>query len=312
MEQNYPSLEQFLELPTEDVAKLVRASGAKVVVFPINGTRRWFTLEYGGQEFDNPIAAYLDIVMRRHIELYQLFFEHGIDTLLTPVIGPEILATRDAYMQKMGADGLTRLATHPELLSFYEEYDVRVRFYGEYRHHLTGTGYEHLIRLFDQITDKTKYHKTHRLFFGAFADQMRATEAVAEFAVQYYTQHGKTPDRKDIIEMYYGEYLEKANIFIGFDRFAAFDYPLLNWGDEDLYFTISPSLYMNTSQLRRILYDHLYTRRAEEVEYVALTPEETARIRTHYKSSLDNVLGVGELLDGMWLPKQIKQSDTMQ
>ena len=122
MTEKYPSLEEFLNLPTEEVAKLVRASGSKVVVFPINGTRRWFMLEYGDQEFEDPIAAYMDIAMQRHIELYKLFFDHGVDTLLTPVIGPEILATRDGYMQKIGAEGLARLVTYPEFLSFYEEY----------------------------------------------------------------------------------------------------------------------------------------------------------------------------------------------
>ena len=32
----------FLRLPTDEVARVVRASGTKVCVFPFNGTRRWF------------------------------------------------------------------------------------------------------------------------------------------------------------------------------------------------------------------------------------------------------------------------------
>jgi len=262
MNKNYPSLEEFLDLPDEEVAKLVRTSGSKIVVFPINGTRRWFMFEYGNQEFENPIAAYMDIAMQRHIELYKLFFDHGVDTLLTPVIGPEIINTRVAYMQSIGAEGLARFAKHSELLSFYDKYNVRVRFYGEYRKYLAGTAYAYLIALFDQVTEKTKNHSKHRLFFGVFADQMRATETVADFAVKYHTQHGKVPTRKEIVEMYYGEYLEKADIFIGFDRFTAFDYPLLNWGEEDLYFMVAPSLYLSKEQVREILFDHLFTRRA--------------------------------------------------
>ncbi len=120
--------EEFLNLPTEEVAKIVRAYGSKVVVFPINGTRRWFMLEYGHHEFDDPIKAYMDIAMNRHIELYKLFFDHGVEILITPVIGPEILATRDGYMQKIGGEGLARIVTHTSFLSFYQEYGVRVRF----------------------------------------------------------------------------------------------------------------------------------------------------------------------------------------
>ena len=260
MTDNIPSLEEFLHIPTEDVAKLVKASGDKVVVFPINGTRRWFMFEYGDQDFDDPITAYMDIAMNRHIELYKLFFNHGIHTLLTPVIGPEILATRDSYMQKIGAVGLARVVTHPVFLTFYEEYGVRVRFYGDYRKYLKGSPYEHLSDLFDNIAKTTAYNDRFRLFFGAFADNLNATSAVAELSVQYYKECGEIPRREKIVELYYGEYVDKANIFIGFDRFAVFDYPLINWGEEDLYFMIAPSSYLENRQLREILYKKLLIR----------------------------------------------------
>ena len=293
---------KFLNLPTEEVAKLVRASGSKVVIFPINGTRRWFMLEYGHQEFDDPTAAYMDIAMQRHIELYKLFFDHGIDTLVTPVIGPEILATRDEYMQKIGGEGLARIVTHPAFLSFYKEYGVRVHFYGDYRNHLMNTVYEHLSDLFESIADTTGENNRFRLFFGAFADNLNATSVVSELAIQYYKEHGKAPDRKSIVEMYYGEYVDKANIFIGFDRLAAFDYPFINWGEEDLYFTVSPSLYLDKQQLRNILFDHIYTRRTPEREYETLSQEEFKDIQAFYRKSVNEIMGIGEMFHGFWIP----------
>jgi tuberculosinol/isotuberculosinol synthase len=294
-------LDKFLNLPKGEVATLVRASGSKVVVFPINGTRRWFTLEYGDQKFDDPITAYLDIAMQRHIELYKLFFDHGIDTLLTPVIGPEILATREGYMQKIGADGLARIVTHPLFLSFYDEYEVRVRFYGEYRKHLKDTPYEHLSDLFDGISETTAKNDGFRLFFGAFADNLNATTIVADLSVSYFKEYGGIPDRKKIIELYYGEYVEKADIFIGFDRLAVFDYPLLNWGEEDLYFSLAPSLYIDEQELRYILYDHLFTRRTPERNYETLDREEFTGIQTYYRDNKDKIIGVGTLSFGFWV-----------
>ena len=296
--------DKFLNLPVEEVAKLVRASGSKVVVFPINGTRRWFMLEYGEAEFEDPVAAYMEIAMNRHIELYKLFFDHGIETLITPVIGPEILATRNEYMQKIGGEGLARIATHPTFLSFYKDYDVKVCFYGDYRKHLMNTPYEHLSDLFDSISDTTSNHNQFRLFFGAFADNLNATTVVSELAVQYYQEHGKVPDRKTIVEMYYGEYVNKANIFIGFDRLAAFDYPLINWGEEDLYFTTSPSLYFDKYQLRNILFDHLFTRRTPEREYETLTQEEFKCIQEYYRNNVDSIIGIGKLYHGLWIPSE--------
>ena len=309
MAETTPPLEEFLNLPTEEVAKLVQVSGSKVIIFPINGTRRWFMLEYGDQEFDDPIAAYMDIAMNRHIELYKLFFDHGVDTLLTPVIGPEILATRDGYMQKIGAEGLSRLVTHPGFLSFYEEYGVRVRFYGEYRKHLANTFYEQLSDLFDGITEKTARNNNFKLFFGAFADNLNATSVIAELTVQYFKEHGTIPERKKIVEMYYGEYVDKADIFIGFDRFAVFDYPLLNWGEEDLYFMVAPSCYLGEKQLRNILYDHLYTRRVPEVEYMSGSDDELNSTRNYYLENRELTLGVGYLLNGTWTPTNKMQTE---
>ncbi len=297
------SRDEFLSLATDEVARLVRASGSKVCVFPINGTRRWFMLEYGDREFEDPLAAYMDIAMQRHIELYKLFFDHGVETLVTPVIGPEILATRDGYMQKIGGEGLARLATHPELLSFYEEYGVRVRFYGDYRQHLAGTSYEFLIGLFDDVAEKTRSHDRFRLFFGAFADNLNSTARVAELTVGYFKEHGAVPDRKKLVEMYYGEYIDRADIFIGFDRLAVFDYPLINWGEEDLYFTVAPSSYLTAKQLRAILYDHLYTRRTLEPDFADLPPEAYANLRAFYHTHQDNILGTGQIRDGYWRPE---------
>ena len=297
-------LQSFLNLPTEEVASIVRASGSKVCVFPINGTRRWFTLEYGDQEWADPIAAYMDITGKRHIELYKLFFDHGIDTLVTPVIGPEILATRNAYMQKIGVDGLARFATHPDFLSFYEEHCVRARFYGDYRKYLGGTPYESLSATFDGLIDTTRQNNRFRLFFGAFADNLNATQTVAELSVKYFQEHGEVPTREKIIEMYYGEYVGKANIFIGFDRLAVFDYPLINWGEEDLYFMVAPSLYMDEQHLRVILFDHLFTRRTKELEYEDASPEDLQWIKRYYYLNKDIVLGSGTIQHGIWLLDQ--------
>lgn len=303
MKSKIPTVKDFLELSTKDVAKIVKTSGSKVVVFPINGTRRWFMLEYGHREFEDPVRAYMDIAQSRHVELYKLFFDHGINTLITPVVGAEILASRDAYMQKIGGDGLSRLATHPEFLDFYKEYGVRVRFYGDYHRNLKNTPYEFLSDLFDEITSKTSHNSKLRLFFGAFADNLNSTNIIAEFSVEYFKQYGRVPTNKEITSKYYGDYVEKASIFIGFDRFAVFDYPLINWGEEDLYFMISPSLYLTSRQLREILYDHIFTRRVSEVEYTSLSPNALDRTRNYYLQNREFTLGVGQLLDGTWIPK---------
>jgi hypothetical protein len=296
-------LEEFRRLPAEDVARLVREAGPKVCVFPINGTRRWFMLEHSsgrlsrtqGEDF---ASAYLDMVTKRHIEVYRLLFEHGLDTLLTPAFGPDLMERGGGYMQ-MAAEGLAQLTNHPAFLDFYQAYDVRVRFYGDYHRFLDHTPYAYLCDLFARATEETSHHERCRLFFGLFAHD--ATETIAGIALRFYQAHGHLPNRREIVEAYYGEYVESVDLFIGFDRFSAFDMPLVATGSEDLYFTVNPSLYLDERQLRDILYDHLYLRRAEP-DYVSMTADDWRLMRDFYRANHGMTQGVGLRRGNVWYP----------
>jgi len=295
------TLAEFLALPTEEVAKLVRAAGPQVCVFPINGTRRWFMLQYGDRQWEDPITAYMDIASQNHVGLYRLFFDHGIDTLLTPTLGPDILLRGEEYMQKIGAAGLTRLASHPIFLNFYDEFDIRIHFYGDHRRSLSQTEYAYLSDLFDEAAEKTKHHDRYRLFFGVFAQD--PTQTIAELSVENFSKHDKVPDKHTLIEMYYGEYVEPVDFFIGFDKFSVFDMPLLATGEEDLYFTVSPSPYITERQLRTILFDHIYTRRAPEPDIFNISAEACSKLRQYYLEHQEDTLGIGQLYYGVWIPE---------
>jgi tuberculosinol/isotuberculosinol synthase len=291
----------FRHLETTEVARMVRAAGPKVCVFPINGTRRWFMLEHAAEldREQDSVAAYLDIAGKRHVELYRLLFDHGVDTLLTPVFGPELLGRGEEYMH-IAAAGLAQLATHPLFQAFYRDFRVRVRFYGDHRRFFSSTPYAHLSDLFDQVTAQTLEHDRCRLFFGVCAHD--PVETVAELAVRYHAQHGSTPDRTTLVAQYYGEYVPPVDLFIGFDRFWAFDMPLVATGAEDLYFTVSPSPYLTEAQLRDILYDHLYARRGEEPDYASMETHEWIWMRQFYAANQGRTLGIGAKRAGFWVP----------
>jgi hypothetical protein len=116
---------------------------------------------------------------------------------------------------------------------------------------------------------------------------------VAAFGASFYTSYGRPPCRQEIIEAYYGEYVEPVDLFIGFDRPAAFDMPLVATGTEDLYFTVSPSPYLAPEALRAVLYDHLFSRRVVDDDYGALSPEAREALSSFYQLNRQAVLGVG-------------------
>ena len=293
--------EQFLELPTHEVAALVKATGSKVCVFPVNGTRRWFMLEHADSIKGDFFSAYMDASIKNHIELCIMLFDHGIETILAPVFGRELMRRGDEYTKRVGIDGLVRTATDRLYREFFDKYDVKVRFYGDYRDVLAGTPYEHALGSIHDVTDATKNHKTFKLYFGVFADE--STETVARLSVEHYLAQGSIPDNRTLIRKYYGEELPPVSLFIGFDKFTAFDMPLLASGDEDYYFSVSPSPYMTVHQLRSILYDHLYIRREPEPDYTKLPVDKLDELRDYYRANRDRALGVGKLRFNMWFPE---------
>jgi len=301
------ALEQFLQLPTDEVAALVQATGPKVCVFPVNGTRRWFMLEHADKVGDDFVAAYMNESIKNHVDLCAMMFDHGIDTILAPVFGRELMRRGDEYTKRVGMDGLVRTATDKNYLDFFSHYDVKVRFYGDYRDVLTGTPYEYALKSLYEVTEATKHNSSVRLFFGVFADE--AVETAARLSVEHYLAQGTIPDKQTLIRKYYGEDLPPVSFYIGFDKFSAFDMPLLSTGEEDLYFSVSPSPYMTRSQLRAILYDHLYLRRVPEPDYTKLALDELAWLRSYYQRYRDHALGVGTLKYDLWIPRSMEENN---
>lgn len=257
-------------------------------------------LEHPEAAEQNFVEAYLNIAGQRHLDLYRLFFDHGLDTLLTPIVGPDILERGDGYAEII-AQGLLWFAEDANFNAFYDAYDVRVRVYGDSERYLRDTPYAPVLDAFERLAERTASHSTRRLFFGVCGHD--PAETVAAIGAQFAGLYGRLPDKREIVESYYGEYVEPVNLFIGFDRPAAFDMPLIATGHEDLYFTVSPSPYMDERTLRSILYDHLYARRINE-QYSQLTSEDWQTLTNFYRANRHHVLGVGhQAADGaIWYP----------
>ena len=296
-------LEKFLSLPANELANIVRADRTKTCVFPFNGTRRWFLLEHGREFNEETAKNYVDLTARGYVATYKLVFDHGLDNIVAPVFGGEIFNRGEEYMREIGSN-MTLFATHPAFLELYENYGVRVHFYGDYRRQLNNTPYSYICDAFDEVTRKTAHHKGRALFYGVCADD--ATVTVADLAIRYYQDTGKSPSRRELIEQYYGEYIEKADIFIGFEKFNVFDYPMLGWGEESLYYTVAPSLYMDDSQLRNILYDYVYLRPVQDPDYFTMPEEDFETMRKHYGTNREVTFGIGEIRGGIWYATNIQ------
>jgi adenosine tuberculosinyltransferase len=310
MEKYVITLDEFLALPVEEVARVVRTTGPQVCVFPINGTRRWTVLEHGKQlaVSSNPVKTYMDLAAPEYIRLYDLLFCHGLDTIVSPQFGSELLTRGQAYVDAtLGQDGTERLFLSADFLNFYKSRGVRVRVYGDYARKLADTPNARLIELFGNITKQTYSNTPYRLFYGMFADDV--TQLLIERTMKHATEHSvEIPDRHMLTRELYGEEIDSATLFIGFEKPVVFDYPLLSSGLEDLYFTYSPSFYLDQTTLRTILYDHLYLRNIAEPSWGSLPPRQRTKIRKFYHSHCSSVLGIGSTIPcgdtEIWIPKR--------
>jgi adenosine tuberculosinyltransferase len=293
------NLDAFYTLPSDKIASFVRSHGSCVCAFPVNGTRRWFMLEHADKGGDfTDIYSYA--CLRQTIEIYRLLFDHGLDTLLLPTLGGELLDRGEEYMAMM-IKGIRSLATDSHLLEFYRACDVRVHFYGDYRKYFTGTVHADILPCLDELVRQTASHQSRRIFFGLFGND--PTETIGEQAIAYHQRTGHAPNRREAVELYYGEYVDPVSIFIGFDKFSAFDMPLLATGSENLYFTVAPSMYLTQNALRSILFDHFVLRTTPEPDYFGLSQKAKDRLRLFYCTNQDEVLGVGLVEDGLWSPR---------
>lgn len=287
----------FQSLKRSEVAAEVRRARATVCVFPINGTRRWFLLEHPAASE----ADYLELNSRRHVELYQLLFEHGIETLLAPIYEPVMQQRGEAYRQQFIAKGLSAVATHPIFMRFYQDYQVRVRFYGDYRKTFPETEYAAVLDQFDRVIERTREHRQHRLFYGV--STRRALEDVVELALQNVHLPGSTLDRQALIALYYGEPIPPVSLFITSGKFNTFGMPLLETDDTSLYFTVAPSPYLTEHQLRAMLYDHLFNRRSSaKASYSDIASAEFSWMRAFYQTQRETTLGTGVIRNGTWFP----------
>jgi len=230
-----------------------------------------------------------------------MLYEHGIDTILSPAFGSELLERGEQYANAALTQGLPMLG-RPGFMDFYKQYDVRVLFYGNYRPALDKPIYAPVLDVLGNISKQTSSHTTRRLFFGLFAED--ATQQVGNLAVDFNLRENRPPERAELVSLYYGEYIQPATLFIGFEKPAVFDYPLLGLGNESLYFSVAPTPYLTEGGLRKILYDHLYQRNIKDPNWENLPESEAEALRSYYRREQDTILGVGEIFHHTWIHQE--------
>jgi undecaprenyl pyrophosphate synthase len=296
-------LDDFLQLPTPEVAQMILGL---TVGFPIDGTRRWVLLHHP-QVRD--AEEYKEVATQQYVKVLAMLFDHGVETILIPAFGGELLSRGEEYMRNM-MEGIIRPAQHPLFEGFYREYNVRVRFYGDWRRQLANLpGADEVTAALEDCA-ATQHTGPRRIFYGLWADDMlvsivddlaRSKSEPVEFT------------REAIVARYYGEYVKPTDIYIGFGRPCVYDVPMLVTSQTDLYFTVVPSLDLDAPLFRRMVWDHFVGRWTQQ-NWDHLTKGDFAALRDFYVAHHDRVLGLGEVdaATGIWFPQGLRSINSFR
>ncbi len=297
------TLNDFLQLSTLQVADLVRGL---TLGFPIDGTRRWFLLHYP-QVWD--VEEYKRLTTQQYVSEFKLLFDHGVETILIPVFGGELISRGEGYVREM-MEGMTWFAQQPVFIEFYQEYNVRVRFYGDWQRQIRGLpGEDKLIEAIHHCA-ATKHTGSRRIFYGLWADDLLVS-LVDDLARSRSEPLEFTRDM--IVARYYGEHVKQTDIYIGFGRPTVFDVPMLVTSQTDLYYTVVPSLDLDARLFRMILWDHFVGRWTQQ-EWDGMSERDFKALHAFYQVHHDTVLGLGEVdsVTGIWQPRGLSSIDAFR
>jgi hypothetical protein len=297
------SLNEFLQLPTAQVAQMIKGL---TVGFPIDGTRRWVLL-HDPRVWDT--GEYKDLATEQYVKELAMLFDHGVETILIPAFGGELLGRGERYIRGM-MEGMIRPAQHPLFAAFYREYNVRVRFYGDWRRQISNLPGADEVTTALEGCAATQHTGPRRIFYGLWADDILAS-VVDDLARSKRESVEFT--REAIVARYYGEYVKPTDIYIGFGRPCVYDVPMLVTSQTDLYYMVVPSLDLDARLFRMMVWDHLVGRWTQQ-EWGHLTKADFAALRDFYEAHHNYVLGLGEVdaATGVWFPQGLRPIDSFR
>ena len=300
------SKEEFVALPAEEIARIVKQKGKpKVGIFVPDGNRR-MTMSLTGLSEDSEdfYPEYVRLFTEKFMENLKVFFSHGLETLIVPLISPTILNRSQKYLN-LGINSLLQVLVNSDnWLHFYRENDIRVRTYGS-PEQLKGTECQKGVPWIQDIKTQTSHHKTHTLFYGFLSNNPGGMEPV-NLAVEFYQLHRRKPTPPEMKEMYYGENLAEADFFIMSTKIAGAGAlpPFISSKKTGMYFLPAPGVMGLTREtFREILYDLLYCRPDDPIKkYGDDDLKDMETLKKFYFSDESVVLGPGKRVGKFWVP----------
>ena len=302
-----PSREEFLQMTASEVARLVSVlQRPRVGVFVPDGSRRLVLAYTEAEPETEQFYRFCATLPAQYLlQALKIMFGHGLPVLLVPILSRSVLARGSDYRRLTALLGLEMLFASDEWQQFYDEYDVRVRVYGDPKC-LMETECAPALDWIDQTEQRTAIHRAHTLFY-AIGESARAGQEITRLAISFYMEHNHIPTLEEQINQYYGESIDTVDFFIMSSKMSGLGAlpRFLVSSDTETYFLAAPGgIGLTEHTFRAILHDLLFVRPALRSGIQSgATRSERLALRQAYETQSATVAGLGRLVSQVWIPE---------
>jgi hypothetical protein len=278
----YPSLEEFLVKPGEEIAQVAPQS----LVFYAGGTRR--EAAFAGVSAEN--IDYAARARSQMIDCFDLIFRHGVKNILTTVVGARNFHETGAYREQL-INWINWGLAGDEALADYSRYHWRVRL-------LVVGEIPELKLAVDRLIAATPASFQHTVWFHVVLHEGAPWELMLKVA-----REASATTHQEVLRALYGENIPPATLLLGHGKpeipeFSELiiDNPQCYWSQNLGYGTLTEEMF------RTILHDYAYLR---------ATWRENKRGRAgqavKYQVAWENppIIGAGVRLGPFWYPAPI-------
>jgi hypothetical protein len=296
----------FLQMSRSEICEIVRRlNRPRVGIFVPDGNRR-MTLSQSRQALDSDefYRDYVKLTTGHFRQNLEIFFTHGLQTLLVPLISHSALERSETYLKNALLPGLEIILKSGAWLELYEQHDIRLKAYGNLKI-FEKTLYASVLDWLDETIQKTAHHQTHRLYLG-FASPPKMNEALCQMAIEHFKKHGQAPHHQQQVMAYYGESIPQADFFIMSTKFIGLGAipPLIGGENTQLYFLAAPGVQALTEEnYRRILYDFLFCRSVNNSIIYEEDASHRALLKEYFSKNQSKIFGLGQKIGGFWIPE---------
>lgn len=311
IDKQFISKNEFMNLSVEEINDIVKAKGKpKVGVIIPDGTRRsamfFLGLLPNEKEFEK---KYIKIEGKKFLENVKIIFKYGLHTLFIPSLKHENFGRDKKTIDSIMYKAIKSMLLGDEWLDFYNEYNVKVKVYGDFDFVLKS-GYPKIIDWVNEIEEITKRNKKHILYHGIACSNRYEIPRLMDLSIDFFKEHSRYPNLNEKIQLYYTDPVGEVDFLIRATAIRDSDIqpPIISGRKTQMYFLVAPNHISFSKKIyKEILYDLLFCRDAKygkkKYNNEDIGASNLEYLKNYYHINKSKVIGLGEKVGPFWIPK---------